>query len=136
MNKEEKTLVEVIAISFLFLSLSVGTLLVIEKALPEQFERITGYASAAVNVTQAIPTSCDMTFYPEWNLVSFFCLPTLEDIDTLTVGFPSYTKIFTYRSLDSADPWKAYNPSLPSWVVQDLNYVSRLEGYWIYFSIC
>ncbi|MFC2135548.1 hypothetical protein ACFLTH_13120 [Bacteroidota bacterium] len=135
MNRRAKTMAEVMAMSFLFLSLSIGTILVIEKAFPEQFGKITGYTFATINVTEALPAACNMTVHPEWNLVSFFCIPTIEDISTLTDEFPTYTKIFAYRSQDSSDPWKAYNPDMPSWVVQDLEYFSRQEGYWIYFDI-
>jgi hypothetical protein len=44
----------------------------------------------------------------------------------------SYGAIFQYDSFDSVDPWKSYNPSLPNWAVQQLDYMDRVSGYWIY----
>ena len=38
--------------------------------------------------------------------------------------------IFEYQE-NSSDLWKTYNPNLPSFVIQDLTYMSRTEGYWI-----
>ena len=76
-----------------------------------------------------------MTFQPEWNLISFFCITAFEDRDSFLENISDYELVFTYRSEDSVDPWKVYNPGMPVWVVQDLDYFSRRDGYWIYFNI-
>jgi hypothetical protein len=40
--------------------------------------------------------------------------------------------MFGYNDNDPADPWKSYNPNLPSWTVQQLSHMDRISGYWIY----
>jgi hypothetical protein len=45
----------------------------------------------------------------------------------------SYDAIFEFQSNDVNDPWKSYTPSsLPNWTIQQLNYMDRVSGYWIY----
>ncbi|MFH1770598.1 MAG: hypothetical protein ABH828_03500 [archaeon] len=137
MNRTEKTILELVALSFLFISLSVGVLLVFDRAFPEGFDSITGKATtgARVYIYPALPVDCNISFNPEWNLLSFFCITTYEDMNTFLQNISDYELIYTYRSADSVDPWKVYNPNMPVWVVQDLEYFSRKEGYWIYFNI-
>ena len=77
---------------------------------------------------------CNQRFEDGWNLVSFPCLandlPTDLVFQDLNVSF----NLRTYIASDSVDPWKGYNPSLPSWVINDLSDVSRESGYWVYVT--
>lgn len=80
-------------------------------------------------------TVCDFNTEQGWNLVSFPCI--VDDAD-IAVFLPysnySYGSVRQYLASDPGDPWKSYNPNLPSWVVQDLGSFSRAGGYWIYFD--
>jgi hypothetical protein len=88
-----------------------------------------------VQIMPAESKNCSFHLKEGWNLVSFFCLSnsvsTRYALESLN---GSYDKIFSYASTDSVDPWKSYNPSLPDWAVQQLEYVSRIPGYWIYIN--
>ncbi|MBN1793070.1 hypothetical protein JW826_05290 [Candidatus Woesearchaeota archaeon] len=91
---------------------------------------ITGNAVSRVNITPAPPVFCNLTLEPGWNLVSFMCI--IYEVDRINVieNITQLRSIFEYQE-GSSDPWKSYNPSLPSWVVHDLEKMKRVEGYWI-----
>jgi hypothetical protein len=100
-------------------------------------DKITGRPTTptSVGIIFAPPHNCSFNINSGWNMVSFFCLSTATPrSDALQSIDGNYTKIFAYKSSDSLDPWKSYNPSLPSWAVQQLNYVDRMSGYWIYMN--
>jgi len=79
--------------------------------------------------------NCSFQLYPGWNMVSFYCLglysPTSIALQSLE---GSYGSVFEYMSNDHVDPWKSYNSSLPTWTVQQLTYLDRLSGYWVYMN--
>ncbi|MBN1503282.1 hypothetical protein JW930_07120 [Candidatus Woesearchaeota archaeon] len=115
---------------FLFLFYTIWALLNIFQA------SITGFATTAdvptylviLNVTSA---QCNFTMEQGWNLVSIPCLPQNEPVDNVTTTInTSVLSIHSYTP-GSADPWNAYNPSLPWWVVNDLVEFDRKKGYWI-----
>jgi hypothetical protein len=86
-----------------------------------------------VEVIPVIFKNCSFQLYSGWNMASFYCLGMfVERSSVLDSVSDSYGAIFRYDSFDSSDPWKSYNPSLPSWTVQQLNYIDRTSGYWIY----
>jgi len=88
-----------------------------------------------VNVLPKQPTYCDFNLNPGWNLVSFFCLGMFVNRDEVLQPIEGhYVKIFSYNPTDSTDPWKSYNPTLPAWTVQQLNFMDRVSGYWIYMN--
>jgi hypothetical protein len=69
--------------------------------------------------------------YSGLNLVSFFCIPTQTPISQVVGGISSNLEfVFEYQE-EGSDAWKTYNPSLPSFVIQDLQYMGRTRGYWI-----
>ena len=135
MEKREKKKLEHVAISVILLAVAITSLLLIQKAFPEDFGLITGQVTASVNITPPVPRTCNMSFQPGLNLVSFFCITTLQDRETFLENVTNYDYIFTYRSYDSVDPWKVYNPNLPTWVTNDLSDLSRTEAYWFYFDM-
>lgn len=78
---------------------------------------------------------CNTTFEEGWNLVSFPCLKDDMDIDIFLSNLSSgYQSIRYYNPNTPNDPWKTYNPNVPSWVIHDLPDISRREGYWINFD--
>jgi hypothetical protein len=84
-------------------------------------------AGSQVNVIPARQANCSVSLDAGYNEISFFCLTTLEELSI--VDDLEYDYIFTYRSSDVNDPWKVTKGGLPIWVVQDLEYLSRTEGY-------
>jgi hypothetical protein len=66
-----------------------------------------------------------------WNLISS---PHLLQNTLVTELLSSisglYEKAYAYKGCDTADPWKIYDPTLPSYA-NDLQYVDRTTGIWI-----
>lgn len=88
-----------------------------------------------VNIMPATPTPCDFTLPQGWSMVSFFCLGNwVSKDDALESINGSYGKIFYYSATDDTDPWKSYNPDLPTWAVQQIDYMDRVTGYFIYMK--
>jgi hypothetical protein len=95
----------------------------------------TGFITAQTSAyVTGMFSSCNVSIslIEGWNLFSLPCLPhnlvrssVLQDING------QYYSIHAYEANDILDHWKAYNPSLPSWVDQDLNAMSVERGYWI-----
>ncbi|MBD3203376.1 hypothetical protein GF327_03720 [Candidatus Woesearchaeota archaeon] len=95
--------------------------------------RITGAAELdtaviIINVSSAV---CSSNFSQGYNLVSIPCVPkpapvseVLESVEENIVSIHHYVP-------SSADPWKTYNPELPSWAVQDLTEIDRKKSYWL-----
>ncbi|MDD5086773.1 MAG: hypothetical protein PHV16_03380, partial [Candidatus Nanoarchaeia archaeon] len=76
--------------------------------------------------------SCSAFFYEGWNLISNPCATENKSIKFVLSSIEEdYWSVHGYNSYDENDPWKAYNPHLPSWVVNDLNEISEMQGYWI-----
>jgi len=98
-----------------------------------EFASITGLPimSTRLVILSVENTSCNMSFYEGWNFVSFPCISDPVDIGTFFTQFPEYEYVRHYDADSLGDPWKSYNPSLPSWAVQDLSEFSRADGYWI-----
>jgi len=98
---------------------------------------ITGYQvmSTRLVIISENATTCDTTFEAGWNLISFPCVSGDTNIELFLASLNnSYQSIRYYTPLDIDDPWKSYNPSLPSWAIQDLSLISRRDGYWMYFE--
>ncbi len=84
---------------------------------------------------QQVNQSCSTTISRGWNLVSFPCLADNTSADHVLSSINSnYTSIFSYDEEDAIDPWKSYNPNIPSWVVNDLEDIGEKKGYWIYMK--
>jgi len=128
--KEENINAEGILILLTVILLLILSLFVFEKILPTSFQKITGNVVTRVNVTQPQVAYCNFTLYSGLNLVSFFCIPTMHPRDQVIGNLSSLEAIFEYQE-EKSDAWKSYNPSLPNFVIQDLSFMSRTEGYWI-----
>jgi len=130
MNEKNRKIEEILTLGTVVLLLLLS-LMVLEKTLPVSFQKITGGVVSTVNVTQSISVNCTFTLYSGLNLVSFFCIPTQIPASRVLGGISSnLDSIFEYQE-GSTDAWKTYNPSLPSFVIQDLENMGRTEGYWI-----
>ncbi len=126
----------------LSITLSILTVLIIASFIYLNFDEIIkapsiiGHPlmSTRLVIVTANESICNTTFEQGWNLVSFPCLKNDMDIDlflsNITVGYQS---VRYYTPSTPNDPWKSYNPNVPSWVVNDLQDFSRRDGYWINF---
>jgi hypothetical protein len=129
MNETNRKIEELLILGTVILFLSL-TLLVFDKVLPSSFQKITGEVVTTVNITQLAPGNCNFTLYAGLNLVSFFCITTMQPRSQVIGNLSSLDTIYEYEE-GRSDSWKIYNPSLPSFVIQDLESMSRTKGYWI-----
>ncbi len=99
----------------------------------ENENKITGNAVATkLIVLTSENGTCNTTLNTGWNLVSFYC----NDEDMSPEGYfasvnASLVSMHAYDPFEEVDKWKAYNPNLPSWVIQDITAVERDAGYWV-----
>jgi hypothetical protein len=97
---------------------------------PKNNNSITGRdVLTSVEISQVSPIDCSFNMTSGWNYVSFHCIANSVPLSDVLGVNSSVEKIFTYNAFDTVDPWKSYNPSLPNWTVQQLNYMSRMSGY-------
>lgn len=132
MNEENRKIEVVLILGTVLLLLSI-TLITLDMLLPSSFQEITGAAVTKVNITQAFSVNCNMSFVSGLNLVSFFCIPNAIPPSQAVGGLSNLEAVFEYQE-ESSDSWKIYNPDLPSFVVQDLQSMSRTKGYWVKMS--
>jgi hypothetical protein len=128
--KPQDLKIEELLILLTVIMLFVITVMAFERILPVSFQEITGAVTSRVNVTQPLAANCNFTLYSGLNLVSFFCIATMTPRNDVIFNLTNLESIFEYEE-KATDVWKSYNPSLPSFVIQDLNYMTRTKGYWI-----
>lgn len=98
---------------------------------PQYNNSITGKnVLTKVEIADIIPSNCTFNLTSGWNYVSFHCIASsVYREEVLSSINDSYSRIFAYNAFDTIDPWKSYNPELPYWAVQQLNYMGRTSGY-------
>ena len=127
-NKETRAH-EILAIAVVS-ALIITTAAILHKTTNDSFNQITGAVLSTVNISPLAAQPCNFTAQPGLNLVSFFCITYETPLADVVENITQLAAIFEYEE-GQADPWKVYNPDLPSWVVQDLETLSRTEGYWL-----
>ena len=87
--------------------------------------------SAHVQILGAVyEYNCTLSLEKGWNLISEPCIFSNNSIqDVLNAISGNYSSIHYYDA--ELDEWHAYNPSLPSWVVQELSEINPQLAYWI-----
>lgn len=112
-----------------------GTLILLVASLllwPDIISEPTGLVTSRAYVYYVNPANCSVPLEEGWNLFSTPCYDSDKSVSVMLSDISGlYNSIHTYDAFDSSDPWKAYNPSLPSWVVQDLTTIDETRGYWI-----
>lgn len=112
-----------------------GTLILYDLILMPQVNKLTGQVVSSVNVTEALESICDFKLYSGKNLVSYHCITGMFPRDFVLGSYEDYyDKVFSYDPMDTNDPWKSHNPNLPSWVVNDLEWMEADKGYWIFMN--
>jgi hypothetical protein len=82
--------------------------------------------STTVSIVNSTPANCSFDVGAGYNIISMPCLTT-NSIAGFTSGTQTYA-MYQYVP-DSPDKWRVYNPNLPSWVANDLQYATRRVGY-------
>lgn len=94
----------------------------------------TGNTISSVQIEKAEDDICNFTLTRDENLVSFHCIRGAMPRDMMLEPIKDkYESVFTYNP-DNADLWKSYNPSLPSWVEQDLTLIEDKAGLWLFMK--
>jgi len=119
-----------IAVSLLILVM-VSSIIIVNFNEIVEFASITGWQvmSTRLVIVTAESSNCNITFYNGWNLVSFPCINSPISITNFFTNYSELESVRYYDAADPNDPWKSYNPNLPSWVVHDLSSFSRTKGY-------
>lgn len=117
-----------ILLGFIALMIAFNAIIIIG---PTIYDRMTGEVVTTVNITESTILNCSYTLGSGWSLISFSCIGTQDNPETLLDDLTTMNGIFRYVPSDTQDPWKSYNRRLPSWVVNDLSYMSKTHGYWI-----
>ena len=88
---------------------------------------LSGRVTSRVTIVNATPVNCTVTGVAGYNLISIPCITSadpraavIDDVDLLAI----YQYVPT-----TSDKWRVHNPNLPSWVVSDLEFLSRRVGY-------
>ena len=89
-------------------------------------------AQTTVRIVASTPTTCTFIVSEGYNLISIPCLSTATEIWTVTNNTPVYS-MYQYVPGDT-DGWRVYNPNLPSYVVSDLQFLTRRAGYIIFMN--
>jgi hypothetical protein len=79
-----------------------------------------------VNISPSAPQVCYFTIGEGYNIISMPCLSSAELVSNVTNGTPIAAM---YQYTPGSDVWKVYNPNLPSYVVSDLQFMTRRAGY-------
>ena len=120
------------AIIILLLILILAILLI----LPPQYIRrpsVTGAVVARLYVNPLpITYLCNISIVSGWNLIAVPCSAKNQSVTSiLSTISGNFVSIHSYDALNTTDHWKSYNPSLPSWVVNDLADIRTDKGYWL-----
>jgi hypothetical protein len=102
--------------------------------LPDDLhDLISGKVTAQAYISYTPPKNCTVDLYEGVNMVSFYCealdTPVNESLVNFNETSLDYYAIFRYDSNTAFDHWSSYKPGLPSWAKQDLNTISRRNGY-------
>lgn len=91
--------------------------------------QLAGRATTATtaNVTASTPTNCTLQLSQGYNIISLPCLSSADLVTNVTNGTP--IRVMYQYVPNGPDRWKVYNPDLPSYVVSDLQYMTRRAGY-------
>jgi hypothetical protein len=101
---------------------------VLNQAVNEASAKALGAGLYVLMSSLQVPLS-----YRGWNLVAYPVQETRPVSQALASLANSYSTVYGYVGMDTADPWKVYAPSAPAWV-NDLKVLEFARGYWINVS--
>ncbi|NLG26981.1 MAG: hypothetical protein GX557_03670, partial [Chloroflexi bacterium] len=89
--------------------------------------------NCTLNVSGTAPASTTIPLAVGWNMVGW-PTTTSRPVTTALAGIAGkYSVVYSYDATDTADPWKLYSPTAPTWV-NDLVNMQPGRGYWIYVT--
>jgi hypothetical protein len=93
------------------------------------------WISSTVNVSTltiagALPGVTAIPLCPGWNLIGYPSQNPVPLPEALAGIAGQYDSVYTYDASDPADPWKRFDPSVPS-AANDLHEMKAGVGYWI-----
>jgi hypothetical protein len=103
-------------------------------------------ATSRLQIVDIYGVSCNFTIGAGWSLIS---VPCFEDTPSVSSGLrtlyqnftnatpegiPNYESVHAFDAFDAPDPWKAFKPGLPDYVVVDLPNLTAEQGYFIRMS--
>jgi hypothetical protein len=81
---------------------------------------------------QEIPMTCNIPLADGWNLIGIGCKKGDMSVESVMAPIDSiYVSIHGYNMNGGLDKWKSYNPSMPNYVIQDLDTLDVETGYWV-----
>lgn len=98
--------------------------------------RITAASPVTLTVSGTLPTTTSIPMYiigGGWNLVGYPSDANASLPGALTAIEPNYSLVFSYRAIDTIDPWKMYDRYAPPYA-SDLISMAPGWGYWIKVS--
>ena len=116
--------------------IAIGILAIILIASGMQISKLKSPTGQSVLTTVEITGAtteavCTIKIREGLNLISNACdIANSTPVKVFATLNGSYQGVFTYDSTDS-DKWKAYNPNLPGWVVNDLTNITTEKGYYV-----
>jgi hypothetical protein len=84
-------------------------------------------SASTVNIIPSPPANCSFSPHEGYNIVALPCLIGASRVDNIT-NQTEVLAMYQYVPGD-ADLWRVYNPNLPSYVVSDLQFMTRRVGY-------
>ena len=108
-----------------------SSIFVIKQNFSDIKNKITGapQLDTSAIIIQINESRCSKDFEQGWNLISVPCVAKPTNVSQVFENISGdIISIFEYPS---KRVWRAYNPSLPEWVVQDLEKINRKRGYWL-----
>ena len=90
-------------------------------------------AADTLSLTGGHPLETTIDLYEGWNLVGYPSVTSKPVGTVLNEISGKYSLVWQYKATDTADPWKAFNPSVPT-SLNDLNNMEPGYGYWIYMT--
>jgi hypothetical protein len=122
-------------------SFALVSLLLVSLLFFTRYAGMTGFATlpTTVNILPLIPHSCTVPLVAGWNLVSFYCVQGDYTLPANVTASIEERPFYIFGYIPGADPWKVYVnkipdtfSDLPAYTINDLTFMKRTQGYWIY----
>lgn len=137
MNKEfsNKKYYTIAGISLALMSLLVAVSFFLG---PSTNNYLTGLVTSQVYVLNSPPRDCSIQLNQGLHLVSFYCVISFDPVNDTMVNYYNqsidYYAMWHYNPTNPLDKWDISNPHLPNYTTQQIKYIDRRDGYWIYLN--
>jgi hypothetical protein len=101
--------------------------------VPNGENLLSGKVTTMVYILETPPEGCAVNLSEGVNMVSFLCetgeINVTDGLLDRNNASLDYSAVYIYNPNNPLDSWTSYNPSLPSWAVQNPFYLNRRYGY-------